>query len=296
MTNTTNIPDEAMQAALDAVQGNIPPVMLEKALHAALPHLSAPCAVEVKKLEWTEHVNLWHCDKNPEYQITRWWLDEIRKQGACFEVLEIGERQLGTLEEAKAAAQADFERRILSCVVAKHDGQEAPDFEAIGRAYMSAFETITSENSEWSGYTPSECPSELLLDIYAAQQEAKPVDAPTKEERHANTVRNLIINQTSTDLEQIIYGHDPEQSILNNDVWDRLDKMACEIEALTKPVDVAAARKQAFEEGFENGVEQSLNSLNACDDITRIEAEQSIMKLKPDYRALSAAPTPEAGK
>ncbi|MCF7646865.1 hypothetical protein KQ944_17875 [Bacillus subtilis] len=86
---------------------------------AGIPHLSAPCAVEVKKLEWTEHANLWHCDKNPEYQITRWWLDEIRKQGACFEVLELGERQLGTLEEAKAAAQADFERRILSCVVTK---------------------------------------------------------------------------------------------------------------------------------------------------------------------------------
>lgn len=73
------------------------------------------------------------------------------------------------------------------------------------------------------------------------------VEVPTKEERHANTARNLIINQTSTDLEQIINGHDPEQSILNNDVWDRLDKMACEIEALTKPVDVAAVRNQGID-------------------------------------------------
>lgn len=70
------------------------------------------------------------------------------------------------------------------------------------------------------------------------------VEVPTKEERHANTSRNLIINQTSTDLEQIINGHDPEQSILNNDVWDRLDKMACEIEALAKPVDVASMLDQ----------------------------------------------------
>lgn len=221
------------------------------------------------------------------------------------------------------------------------------------------------------------------------------VEVPTKEERHANTSRNLIINQTSTDLEQIINGHDPEQSILNNDVWDRLDKMACEIEALTKPVDVtawakdllsiwdqwiccvrsdvaakeqadlllrsacfaaqayedaisapitadsapavlmrtffialidqnspdldpyraknrpqtatvthdgtmpvgvAAVRRQAFEDGFENGVEQSLDALNAYDDITRNEAEQGIRKLKPDYRALSAEPVQGGGE
>lgn len=57
-----------------------------------------------------------------------------------------------------------------------------------------------------------------------------------------------------------------------------------------QPVDVAAVRKQAFEEGFENGVEQSLDALNAYDDITRNEAEQAIIKLKPDYRALSAEP------
>ena len=82
-----------------------------------------------------------------------------------------------------------------------------------------------------------DCPEERRI---LSNVVTKPIDAPTKEERHANTARNLIINQTSTDLEQIINGHDPEQSILNNDVWDRLDKMACEIEALTKPVDVAA--------------------------------------------------------
>lgn len=50
---------------------------------------------------------------------------------------------------------------------------------------------------------------------------------------------------------------------------------------------VAAVRKQALEDGFENGVEQSLDVLNAYDDIKRKEAEQAISKLKPDYRALS---------
>lgn len=57
-----------------------------------------------------------------------------------------------------------------------------------------------------------------------------------------------------------------------------------------QPVDVSAVRRQAFEEGFENGVEQSLNALDAYDDITRNEAEQAIRTLKPDYRALSAEP------
>lgn len=51
--------------------------------------------------------------------------------------------------------------------------QEAKDFEAIGRAFMSCFEVITTELTEWFGYTPAECPSELVMDIFAAQQELK---------------------------------------------------------------------------------------------------------------------------
>lgn len=81
-------------------------------------------------------------------------------------------------------------------------------------------------------------------------------------------------------------------SILASDaphiVVQKLDAAYSQI--VTKPVDVAAVRRQAFEEGFENGVEQSLNALDAYDDITRNEAEQGIRKLKPDYRALSAEP------
>lgn len=49
--------------------------------------------------------------------------------------------------------------------------------------------------------------------------------------RHTDKQRNLIINRCSTDLEKIINGHNPETGNLNNDVWDRLDKMALEIEA-----------------------------------------------------------------
>lgn len=50
-------------------------------------------------------------------------------------------------------------------------------------------------------------------------------------ERHQDEMRNIIINRTSSDLEQIINGHDPDIDNLGNRVWDRLDMMACEIEA-----------------------------------------------------------------
>ncbi|UFS64857.1 hypothetical protein LO749_12005 [Paracoccus denitrificans] len=49
-------------------------------------------------------------------------------------------------------------------------------------------------------------------------------------ERHADTERNRIINRCSTDLESIVNGHDPEIHNLNVRVWDRLDRMAVEIE------------------------------------------------------------------
>lgn len=44
--------------------------------------------------------------------------------------------------------------------------------------------------------------------------------------------RNKILNQCSADLEDIVRNHDPEVHNLNNRVWDRLDKMAVEIEVL----------------------------------------------------------------
>ena len=51
-------------------------------------------------------------------------------------------------------------------------------------------------------------------------------------ERHTDTGRNKILNRAMTDLDNIINGHDPEiDTSINNSVWDRLDKMAMEIEA-----------------------------------------------------------------
>ena len=62
-------------------------------------------------------------------------------------------------------------------------------------------------------------------------------------ERFADTERNKILNQTSTDLEGIVYDYDPEKTSMNNRVWDRLDKMALAIEE--RCTDLADARVAA---------------------------------------------------
>ena len=95
---------------------------------AALPHLSAPCAVEVKKLEWQEPTKAsngcWTAkcligtysvvNENGWYAV----LDEHAWGLAGFEWSST-DLSNDTRQTAFDAAQADFERRILSCVVAK---------------------------------------------------------------------------------------------------------------------------------------------------------------------------------
>ena len=50
--------------------------------------------------------------------------------------------------------------------------------------------------------------------------------------RHTDGARNVIIIRATNDLDQIINSHDPEIDYpIKDGVWDRLDKMAVEIEA-----------------------------------------------------------------
>ena len=61
-------------------------------------------------------------------------------------------------------------------------------------------------------------------------------------DRHADKIRNLILNHTVTDLDEIINAHDPDVDVpIKQGVWDRLDKMAMLIEAK------AIARAEAAE-------------------------------------------------
>jgi hypothetical protein len=49
--------------------------------------------------------------------------------------------------------------------------------------------------------------------------------------RHADGSRNVIITRSVNDLDAIINGHDPEVDVpISDGAWNRLDKMAVEIE------------------------------------------------------------------
>ncbi|WP_320203739.1 hypothetical protein [Agrobacterium rosae] len=84
--------------------------------------MASPC---VRELEWhnsdEKDNDAWACvsDFAERYSITRWWLDDRRDEVGHFEVEELGERQFGTLDEAKAAAQDDYEARIRAALSAQ---------------------------------------------------------------------------------------------------------------------------------------------------------------------------------
>ena len=88
-------------------------------------------------------------------------------------------------------------------------------------------------------------------------------------EHHQDKRRNLIINRASADLEQIINGHDPEVHHLGNRVWDRLDKMACEIEANHA---TALTALQADSERLKRNLHTQTEGWKIA-DLGRIEAE-----------------------
>ena len=62
-------------------------------------------------------------------------------------------------------------------------------------------------------------------------------------DRYKNKARNVILNHALKDLDDIINGHDPEvDTSINNGVWDRLEKMAMEIETIITPSDALLER------------------------------------------------------
>lgn len=136
-TNTiAHIPDEAVEVAFEAMNPMKSPSEcclydVRKGLIAALPYLHAPCAVEVKKLEWDNASDpeaylvsaamvydlgmLRYCIlNNPDPDVKEYTAQGLKINSTIFH-----QHGFKTIEAAKAAAQADFERRILSCVVTK---------------------------------------------------------------------------------------------------------------------------------------------------------------------------------
>lgn len=91
---------------------------------------------------------------------------------------------------------------------------QAEDTRKVAKSYLELHEEI----------------ERLTRERDAANEDAARL-AEANEDRHTPD-RCLIINKASTDLENIVNGHDPEIHHLGNRVWDRLDKMALDIEAL----------------------------------------------------------------
>ena len=120
----THIPDEAVQAAVKAyskqMDYNDNHVDAVKAsITSALPHLSAPCAVEVVKLNWQIF-----CSRSLNREAKTAFGDYViqNENGVWRLYLPHQEDPHSEFQDdtaAEAAAQADFERRILTCVVTK---------------------------------------------------------------------------------------------------------------------------------------------------------------------------------
>lgn len=155
----------------------------------------------------------------------------------------------------------------------KHPGgshESAKD--AFGGLYLASECGWRQMHSRWNDISGLEAAKAAAQADYAARimsaievSAAETVIAVTDNSRFENTARNLIINQTSTDLENIINGHDPEVGNLNNDVWDRLDKMALAIEArILSALQPSAERAQALEEA-EHAVGATLLKHKASD-------------------------------
>lgn len=156
----TQIPDAAVQAAANYIalgidNGSTPRAIAENALNAALPHL--PLGFEVKQLEWvstgqtgfleTEFYavsgSLMHTVHpveeedggfNEHYAIRREWLDKSIWRLTYY----VGNNGFSgiygnykSLDEAKAAAQADFERRVRECITLTNEGTKPIDVAAL---------------------------------------------------------------------------------------------------------------------------------------------------------------------
>lgn len=71
--------------------------------------------------------------------------------------------------------------------------------------------------------------AELRQQAAKLEQSLPPVETA---ERHSDIARNLVINKACSDIEDIVLTHDPDTDApIDHGIWDRLDRMAMDIEA-----------------------------------------------------------------
>nr|DAE48928.1 MAG TPA: Protein of unknown function (DUF551) [Caudoviricetes sp.] len=117
----TTVPEEAVKAAENALRKNrwlVPGPAIELILTAALPHLQQGVGVKVKPLEWGKS-SIGECDK-AQTVVGSYFIGNPAP--GSYNVLFDNDQITAlltvcpSLEAAKAAAQADYEARILSAI------------------------------------------------------------------------------------------------------------------------------------------------------------------------------------
>lgn len=195
----------------------------------ATPMFSAHVEQLIHELKWA--------DDTPDEVVTlvagniRGAVSRLIEDGVLVPLDEVSDRVAELFETSKAIAAmtpTPQEPRCAKCGHPKSNHPYRHPFVSI--AQDAAMDRLVSEGQRCDAMRCAECDCENGGDECTWITPANPEVTP--QERHADTERNLILNGTLTDLDQIINSHDPEtDTSINNAVWGRLDKMACEIEA-----------------------------------------------------------------
>ena len=212
MTNPLQIPDAAVQAALDEYYPAFIPSDsahddMRCALTAALPHLQL--GFEVKKLEW-EKTHSCNGILSAKTHFGTYFISSNKTVRLGLTTLSC---PFQLLDEAKSFAQADFERRVRECVV-------AVDVENV-RSFGNGGLCVST--GEYHG-------SPAVL-IYPSKRIGMVGDnVPQDEQRGEGDL-------TDGELAFTFPTHEQAKAVAD---------ALCN--AIAKPVDVAAVRRQAFEE------------------------------------------------
>ena len=209
MTNKTTLPEEAVQAALDKwrdheFDGTLDTPRMHDTLTAAAPFLQG---VKVKALEWVKHKGDQHCKSAWTCGgIGGWYAIEHRHEGH-FDMWAPNNPDGGrfsNLEAAKAAAQADYEARILSAL--EPSAGRSAVLEEAARA-LEAWGDIYGDNA-------AKCVRALALH----PQADKPSDDGAQWEWHReNGERSILLYTLRQD------GWRKGQPVLVNDVTVRIE-------------------------------------------------------------------------
>lgn len=152
--------------------------------------------------------------------------DVVGLLAECREQLKTAQENIRELFTGGVGVEAKFANRMpsvtqISKTVARIDAALKQPKPACGMCGGKKRIPVT---------TPSNVPDAGWADCPQCSEQPEPTEGLA---RHSNKARNVILNTASTDLSKIVSEFDPEHDHLGNKVWDRLDKMACELERLT---------------------------------------------------------------